>query len=525
MTTEYYRNLLLKHWRLPILCSVLMAAGAALGSLFVAALYQSTATVQVMMPSSDSSSLASASQTIQTENELATSDLILAQVVVLYPGLTAMQLKSEVTTAIVNDQLLKIIVTDRDSARAAHLANDLAAALITQQEQTVQQADARSQQPLLDALDATRKQIAADTATLNSLHPNDPADQQQIQQLQSEINSLQIQYDQELQTLTDVQNEEARTTLFLQIVGAAQPSSKPLGGHLLLIESTAAGLGLGLLLGISLVLLRDRLDQQIRTAPALSELSGWPVLAELGMPASESVSAQGNIAQEDTRDGDPYRLLSQKLAFLDMEATLFSIAVTSTPAESEAANGVAGDLALFLAREGGQVVLVDANFSRPSQDRRFGTPAEPGLGAAAVAFSAKHPAEQSLKPYLYPSSDAPSLLRVLPAGPIPPNPKRVLRSRAVQKIFRAFGKIEADMVVLAAPPVTGSADTCALAALADGVIVVVDLAHARRQKLMQVKRSLEEAGARVLGLVACSAPLNQPVPSEQPSGVERATIA
>lgn len=524
MTTQYYRNLVLKHWRLPLLFSLLMAGGAALGSLFVVH-YQSTATVQVVIPSSDSSSSALANQTLQTEDSLATSDSILAQVVVHYPGLTAAQLKSEVTTAIAGNLLLKIFVIDRDPARAAHLANDLAAALITQQAQTMQQANARSQQPLLDALATTRKQIAADTATLNSLSPNDPANQQQIQQLQSELNSLQQQYNQELQTLTDVQSEEARTTISLQVVEAAQPSNKPLGNHLYLIVSTAAGLGLGLLLGVSLVLLRDWLDQQIRTAPALSELSGWPVLAELDIPASETVSAQGSAVQEEPRQRDPYRLLSQKLAFLDMEAPLFSIVVTSTRAESETANVVAGDLSLFLARGGGRVVLVDANFYRPSQDRRFGTPAEPGLGAAALAFSTSHAAEESLKPYLYPASDAPSLLRVLPAGPIPPNPKRVLRSRAVRKIFRAFGKIEADMVVLASPPVTGSADTCALAALADGVIVVVDLAYASKQKIMRMKWSLEEAGARVLGLVACRATLSQSVPSEQPGGVEGAPIS
>lgn len=537
MTAEYYRNMLLKHWRLIIFCSLLLGAGAALGNLLVTPVYQSTVMIQLVVASPDASLLersttdpvtvsflARTDQMVQTEVNLATSDSILAQVAARYPGLSAAQLKGKVVAlAVPQTRLFRITVTDSDPARAAHLANDLAAALIAQQARDTQQFNAQSEQPLRDSLAVTQQKIDADRATLRRLQANPAANQQQIQQLQDELDDLQKQYDQEQQTLANVQSLEARTYSYLQVATAAQPSSTPVHANLWLIE-TAAGLGAGLLLGVLLVLLRDRLDQRIPSAAALSELSGWPVLEELDAAAAEKLDHEGSAEREAPARLDAYRRLSQKLAFLGVEAPLFSLAVTGSALDDKRASIVAGDLAVFLAREGKRTVLVDAHFSRPLQNRRFKTPLEPGLGAAILAFAGSEAGEKSLQPYVHPAQDAPAALRVLPAGPIPPNPVQALKSPVMKEVFEALDDIEADVAVLAGPPVSG-AESCALAALADGVLVVIDLSQARKAKLMQMKRRLDEAGARVLGCVVWSQPLKQEQQPEPQGMLEGAPIS
>jgi Mrp family chromosome partitioning ATPase len=100
----------------------------------------------------------------------------------------------------------------------------------------------------------------------------------------------------------------------------------------------------------------------------------------------------------------------------------------------------------------------------------------------------------------------------------------VLKSQAMQQTLQALGATGADVVVLAAPPVTGSADSGALAALADGVIVVIDQSHARRDRLLLLKRSLAEAGARILGCVVCHETLNSSSSVEQPEAVADAPL-
>jgi Mrp family chromosome partitioning ATPase len=525
MTGEYYRSLLLKHWRLIIIFGLVTGIGVGIGSFFIAPKYTSTASIQLVSFDSDASAVTAANQTIQTEMKLATSNSILGQVASQYPGLTIGQLSSEIAVASGSTtHVIDITVTDRDPARAAHLANDLAAALIAQQKQAMQQLNAQSQQPLLDNLAATQKQIDTDQATLSRLQANPTANQQQIQQLQSDMQSLQQQHDQELQALTTLQRNEADTTSYLQLVGEAQPNSRPVHSTSWHVAVAAAGAGLGLLLGVLFVLLRDWLDQQIPTTAALGELSGWPILEELDMPALSKKHPASDGTQPEPEP--PYQRLVQNLAFLGIEAPLFSIAVTSTPADSKAANVVAAGLAAALASDGKRVALVDANFFKPSQHSRFGTPAEPGLGAAVLAFSASPSANLLLDAYLYPARDEEaSLLRVLPAGPIPPNPKQVLKSRALGAVFQALRHTKADVVVLAAPPVTGSPDSWVVPALADGVVVVVGRAHARRAQLLRMNRSLEEAGSKILGCVPWSNTASQPHSVEPVDAVAGAPLS
>ncbi len=444
MATEQYRNGLLKHWRLILLCSLLVGAGVALGSFWSPSTYQSTATVQLVIPSPTPALQSAATQMLQTEVKLATSDSILAQVAAKYPGLTTAQLKGEVAASVVSStQLFQVTVTDRDATRAANLANDVAAALVAQQAQTTKDS-------------------------------------------------------------------------YLQVVSMAQPSSSPRHGTSWRIAIAGAGLVLGFLLGIALVLLIPWLDQKIPSAAALSALTGWPVLAEWGPAGPQKPAPDAAPETPGARGGAEQ--LRQNLAFLSLDEPLFSLAVTSTPAESAAAGVIAGDLALALASEGKRTLLVDANFFAPRQHERFGTPAAPGLGAAVLAFGASPGAAPSLEPYLHAAHAETSLLRVLPVGPVPPRPQQVLKSAAMQRVLRALGATGADVVVLAAPPVTGAAASGELAAQADGVMVVVELPQARKHALLRLKRSLEEAGANMLGCVVCHERLNRSRYAEQ-SGV------
>lgn len=511
MTAESYRDGLLKQWRLIILCMFLVAGGALLGSLFLPTLYQSTVTVQLIAPSTNLPLLAGADRILQTEVTLATSDPVLSQVVPRYQGLTTDQLKREVSAQTTdNTDLFQITISDRDPGRAAQLANDLAAVLIQQYSATIAATNAESQKPVLDSIAATQKDIDTTQANLNAAQASKPVDPQQVQSLQSQLSDLQRQYAQEQQTLASLQSAEAKAASFLHVTQAAQPGTDSAWLRRLFMN-TAAGLCFGLLLGASFVLLRGRLDPRVRSVSALMELLGWPVLAEISAGASRSLGKRSR--EEQGPSTLIYQELDQNLAFLGIDTPLFSLMVTGA-SSGETANIVACDLAQFLAEEGKRVLLVDANFSQPSQSRLFDIPAEPGLGAAILA-SGRQNTGLSLQPYLYQVKGTPDRLRVLPAGPIPPNPEQVFKSKAARTVIGRLGATGADIVVLAGPPVAQSSGACPLAALVDGVIVVVDSPQTSKQKLARIKTRLAEHGARVLGCVVSSEPLNQPTRSQR----------
>ena len=175
MTFGQFWSIVLKQWKLILICFLLVGLGTYIGSKLITPLYQSTALVQVAIRSgnnqADYNSLLASDQLVQTEASLAISDPVLREVASRYPGLTVQQLANAVTSTVkLNTQLFQIDVVNPSPAHAAALANDIAATLIRQQLQVVQQENTQSQQQVQQDLEGTRQNIDEFTiATARSL--------------------------------------------------------------------------------------------------------------------------------------------------------------------------------------------------------------------------------------------------------------------------------------------------------------------------------------------------------------------
>src|SRR5262249_28785249 len=161
------------------------------------------------------------------------------------------------------------------------------------------------QQHILDAITATRTDIDASAVRLARLQAQH-ADSTQIAAEQTKLDSLKFQYYQLQITLSTLQLDQVEQNLFLHVVTPAVPSALP--DRSFLVVNLAAGLSLGLLFGLLLVLVRDRLDQRLRTAAAVSGLLGVPVLAAL----PENVGQFTAGASRSTG----YQVLANSLEFL-----------------------------------------------------------------------------------------------------------------------------------------------------------------------------------------------------------------
>jgi tyrosine-protein kinase len=92
-------------------------------------------------------------------------------------------------------------------------------------------------------------------------------------------------------------------------------------------------------------------------------------------------------------------------------------------------------------------------------------------------------------------------LRIMPAGTLPPNPLELLESRAIQRLFIALEQSDADMIIFDAPPLLLLPDAGILSGRVDGTLLVVNADRARRGELKQLKATLMQTGAHVLGCV------------------------
>lgn len=193
---------------------------------------------------------------------------------------------------------------------------------------------------------------------------------------------------------------------------------------------------------------------------------------------------------------EAYRTLRTNLEFSSLDEPVRTLVVTSPGAE-EGKSTVLANLAVTLAQGGKQVILLDCDLRRPAQHTLFGLDNATGLTTMMLAEDA-----WSDPPLRETPVDG---LRVLSAGPLPPNPAELLGSRRMKETMAALLE-QADVLLFDAPPVLAVTDALVLAVQTDGVLLVVKAGGTRREHIQQAKERLERVNARIVGAVLNNAP-------------------
>ena len=517
---EHYWSILLKRWKLIVICFVLTGLGVFIVSKLLPRMYQSTAFVQVAVSSNNSQAnidaLQASDQLVQTEAQLALSDPVLREVASHYPGLTVDQLIQNASTTVKsNTQLFEIDVFDASPTRAAALANDIANTLIKQQAQASQQQNAQSQQQIQQDLKQTQQQIVSISSQIATLRAK-IGDGAQIGALQVQLSSLQQHYTQWQSLLAQLELAQAQTGNFLIIAQKAQPASGPARPNVRF--NTAIGLVIGLLDGLFLAILLEQLDTRVRTEEELTKQVEWPVLATVWQPDA-SKNKKGNPEEiinppAHSANVEAYRILRTNLSFALLDKPLHTIMVTSAvPGEGKSTTAI--NLAIFMAKAGKKTLLIDADMRRPSVAKQLNLPLDRmGLSNAILACAKSLAAttgslwksntpfpatDFSLSAFMYPVG-IPNL-QVIPAGPLPPNPPELLDSKAMESLQVALASSGAEVIIFDMPPLLGLSDAGIMASKVDGVLLVIDIERANKKYLDQIKTLLSQSGGKILGCV------------------------
>jgi tyrosine-protein kinase len=251
----------------------------------------------------------------------------------------------------------------------------------------------------------------------------------------------------------------------------------------------AAGLVLGLALGVGGALLRDRRDDSLRGPADLADLTGLPVLARI--PVSRKQDGPVLVRRPESPAGEAHRQLRGKLLRLARSGGRTPTVTLFTAATShEGAAGVATDAAVALALAGSRVLLIDADL-RGSR----GSPAAAlDLGLRDV-LSGRVPLSEAV------SRGPVERLMLLSPGARPDDAVGELLDERGLNWLR--GQIPADMdhVVLHGPPVLTAAETSTLAEHADLVVLVAARGITRRRDVTATVVELRETGAALAGAV------------------------
>lgn len=291
----------------------------------------------------------------------------------------------------------------------------------------------------------------------------------------------------------------------VRIIDIALPPERPIKPKKKL--NLALGGALGLLLGIGLSLLRERLDASIRTIEDMENL-GLPFLGSIPViggngdrkkRGSKKGSSQiidiKNIASNLITHFEPkspiseaYRSIRTNIQFTRSEIPPKTMLVTSS-GPHEGKSTTAANLAITLAQMGTKTLLVDSDLRRPVLHSIFGLDKEKGLTHYLVG---KADRDEIIKPT--PVGN----LSLITCGILPPNPSELLGSKRMSELVQEL-KSEFEMILFDSPPVIAVTDAVVLSTILDGVILVVCSGEISEDAVLRSTGLLSNVKAQLLG--------------------------
>lgn len=184
---------------------------------------------------------------------------------------------------------------------------------------------------------------------------------------------------------------------------------------------------------------------------------------------------------------EQFRMLHLRLEQLRAQRPIAVVAMTSAVA-GEGKTLTVANLAACAARRGNRVALVDCDLRRPRIGKLLGLDEGPGL---AAVLGGRKRLEDVLR-------IGPERLTVVPAGDAPDDPSQLFSGTSFRAILDKLRSTHQE-IYLDLPPVLPFSDALAIAAAADGVVVVVRNGGTRAELVEEAVDSL--SGTPLLGCV------------------------
>jgi len=247
------------------------------------------------------------------------------------------------------------------------------------------------------------------------------------------------------------------------------------------------------LAGIGMVLAAEFFDSRIRDIEELERIVGKTVLGIFPRFEMEPSSKMPEIAFEGSSHApavESLRTIRTNIRLAHPDVNAKTLLVTSSVSQ-EGKTTVSANVAVSFAIAGRRTLLVDTDMRKPRIHKVFGLDNREGISTYLLR---EKQIDELIHRNVYQGLD------VLLCGPIPPNPAELMESRRFRDMVDRL-KEYYDVIVFDSPPVVAVSDAAILAALSDGVIVVVKVAKTSRDILKRSVAQLTKANAMLLGTV------------------------
>ncbi|WP_107528888.1 polysaccharide biosynthesis tyrosine autokinase [Mycolicibacterium tusciae] len=247
---------------------------------------------------------------------------------------------------------------------------------------------------------------------------------------------------------------------------------------------------MGALLGVVVAVIRDRMDDSVKSSDALERATGVGLLADIPFDAQRRTTPLILFESDRSAFANAFRELRINLRFLQIAEGPRVLVITScVPTQGTTMTAV--NLSLALADAGHNVVIVDGDLRRPGVATSFDLAGD-AAGLSDV-LSGAAPLRDSLQETGF------AHLTALTSGAIPGDPTDLLESRATADVLGQLGG-QFDYVVVDSPSLLVK-DAAILSTSAQGVLIVARSGQTTRKQLGDAIHTLRRAGAPLLGSV------------------------
>jgi polysaccharide biosynthesis transport protein len=333
------------------------------------------------------------------------------------------------------------------------------------------------------AIERTLNAAKGDVANLNRK-------EFQLASLEREVQNNRQLYEMFIHRLKETNISEAMQTANARVIDPAIAPPTPFGPN----KRSIVGVALigALLLGVTLALLVERLDNTIKTTREIEQRLGVPALGvvQFARVKRGQLLERVFLDEPQTSVAEAIRTVRSAVMLSSLDSPKKVVLITSSLPE-EGKTTVAANLALAL----GQVkrtLLIDADMRRPQIGRIL--TGKPGLSGLSELCAGIAGADQCIHPVVE------GQVWVLPSGKVPPNPQELLASQRFEQILREL-TTQFDIVVLDSPPLQLVSDALVLSRLATEVIYVVKADETPYPLARRGVRKLLRVNAPVIGAV------------------------
>jgi len=277
-------------------------------------------------------------------------------------------------------------------------------------------------------------------------------------------------------------------------------------------RNLALGFLVGLVGGIGLALLREYLDNTVKTTDDIETLARLPSLAVVPQftgsnghgqkrgllhgPAANGHEKRIELVAEHlpkSQISEAFRALRTSILLSQADHPPQVILVTSAlPREGKTT--AAANLAVTLAQLGDSTVIVDADLRKPGIGRLLNL--ADGKYAGLSSYLA---GVSNLDLVCVPHPTIPNLVAI-PTGPLPPNPADLLSS---YKLADGIAELRTKFkfIVIDSPPVMAATDAVILSVQTDGVLLVVRSGETPKAAFTRTRDLLSSVKCRILGVI------------------------